>query len=71
MHAQAILLVQPSVFQEIRAGKGVETEDEGVKYWKDVEEGLRGWIESEDCQRDASDVYFNDGIQRKGMLHSP
>ena len=71
MHTQAFLLIQMSVFQEICAGKGVEPEDEGVKYQKDVEEGLCGWIELEDCQHNHSDVYFNDGVQRKGMLHWP
>lgn len=71
IRARAILLVQPSVFQEINTGKGAEVADEGVKYRKDVEEGLREWIETEECRRNASDVYFNDGVPRKGMSPLP
>ena len=66
MHAHTILLVQPSVFQEIKPGKGVEPEDSEIKYRKDVEEGLREWIETSDCRHNTSAVYFNDGVPRKG-----
>lgn len=68
IRARAILLVQPSVFQEISTRRAAETVDEGVKYGKDVEEGFREWIETEECRRDASDEYFDDGVPRKGMF---
>ncbi|KAF8222183.1 hypothetical protein L208DRAFT_1525277, partial [Tricholoma matsutake] len=38
-----------------------EPEDSEIKYQKDVEEGLREWIETSDCQHDTSAIYFNDG----------
>lgn len=66
--ARAILLVQPSVFQEVKpASKAPHLEASDVKYRKDVEVGLREWIETEECRRDASDDYFDDGIPRKGL----
>jgi superfamily II DNA/RNA helicase len=65
IHARAILLVQPSVFQEVKSVKGVELEEGDVKYRKDVEEGLREWIETEGCRRNNSDLYFSDGLPRK------
>ncbi|KAJ6615041.1 hypothetical protein B0H10DRAFT_1673239, partial [Mycena sp. CBHHK59/15] len=42
--ARAILLVQPSVFQEVAAKKGAEPTDD-VTFKKTVESGLREWIE--------------------------
>jgi superfamily II DNA helicase RecQ len=66
--ARAILLVQPSVFQEIKPGKGVEPEEGEVKYRKDVEEGLHEWIETGGCRCDTFAVYFNDGVPQKGMF---
>jgi superfamily II DNA helicase RecQ len=75
--ARAILLVQPSVFQEVRAssakskkasGESVIVEgSENVIYRKSVEDGLRDWIETEDCRRDVTDEYFWDGNQRQSM----
>ncbi|KAJ7830174.1 hypothetical protein B0H14DRAFT_2247004, partial [Mycena olivaceomarginata] len=46
--ARAILLVQPSVFQEVAAKKGAEDPD-SVLFKKEVEAGLREWIETEEC----------------------
>lgn len=65
IHARAILLVQPSVFQELKPVKGIEPEDGEVKYRKDVEAGLREWIETDGCRRDTSAIYFNDGVPQK------
>jgi superfamily II DNA helicase RecQ len=65
IHARAILLVQPSVFQELKPVKGIEPEDGEVKYQKDVEAGLREWIETDGCHRDTSAIYFNDGVPQK------
>jgi superfamily II DNA helicase RecQ len=67
--ARAILLVQPSVFQEVKTRKGVPIpESEGTVYRKDVEEALRAWIETEDCRRDIADEYFDSGVARKGQF---
>jgi bloom syndrome protein len=67
--ARAILLVQPSVFQEMKASSATSfaphDEESDVNYRKAVEEGLREWIETEDCRRDVADEYFWDGSQRK------
>ncbi|KAJ7835534.1 hypothetical protein B0H14DRAFT_2590171 [Mycena olivaceomarginata] len=64
--ARVILLVQPSVFQEVKMRKGVPIpESEGTVYRKDVEEALRAWIETEDCRRDITDEYFDSGVARK------
>ncbi|KAG5651392.1 hypothetical protein H0H81_008858 [Sphagnurus paluster] len=63
--ARAILLVQPSVFQEMRV-ENVDNEpnDGEVKYRKDVEQGLREWIETVECRREAAAVYFDDRAAR-------
>ncbi|KAJ6625546.1 P-loop containing nucleoside triphosphate hydrolase protein [Mycena sp. CBHHK59/15] len=61
--AQAILLVQPSVFQEVAAKKGAEPTDD-VTFKKTVESGLREWIETEGCRRDVVDEYFDNGTER-------
>ncbi|KAJ7274777.1 P-loop containing nucleoside triphosphate hydrolase protein [Mycena rebaudengoi] len=64
--AEAILLVQPSVFQEVKSRKGAPIpEIEGTVYRKDVEEGLRDWIEMTECRRDIADSYFDNGVARK------
>jgi superfamily II DNA helicase RecQ len=65
--ARAILLVQPSVFQEVAAKKGVDVTDE-VLFKKAVEAGLREWIETEDCRRNIVDEYFDNGVVRKRRL---
>ncbi|KAJ7168072.1 P-loop containing nucleoside triphosphate hydrolase protein [Mycena crocata] len=61
--ARAILLVQPSVFQEVAAKEGAEPTD-NVTFKKTVESGLREWIETEGCRRDVVDVYFDNGTER-------
>jgi bloom syndrome protein len=33
--------------------------DDPPKYKKDIEEGLRAWIETEGCRRDVVDEYFD------------
>ncbi|KAF8888593.1 P-loop containing nucleoside triphosphate hydrolase protein [Infundibulicybe gibba] len=73
MLASAILLVQPSVFQKV-AMKGNDKPDkigpndemDEVKYRKDVEEGLRGWIETIACRREIFNEYFDSGVEREG-----
>lgn len=55
--ARAILLVQPSVFQAVAAAGG--SVDDAVVYKKQIEEGLRCWIETAGCRRDTADRYFN------------
>lgn len=48
--ARVILLVQPSVFQEVARKNGVEVKEGDLpQYRKDVKEGLRDWIESTEC----------------------
>ncbi|KAJ7235802.1 P-loop containing nucleoside triphosphate hydrolase protein [Mycena rebaudengoi] len=58
--ARAILLVQPSVFQEIKVKDG-----DDPTFRKAVEEGLRTWIEATGCRREVADEYFNSGTARK------
>ncbi|KAH7924177.1 P-loop containing nucleoside triphosphate hydrolase protein, partial [Leucogyrophana mollusca] len=67
MQARAILLVQPSVFQEKHTKKGKDPDDDDgtVTYVKQVEDGLREWIETKECRRDVADEYFDSGIKRK------
>lgn len=59
--ARAILLVQPTIYQEKTSKNGVEdgAEDDTPRYRKDVEEGLQAWIETTCCRRDVADEYFN------------
>ncbi|KAJ7676762.1 P-loop containing nucleoside triphosphate hydrolase protein, partial [Mycena polygramma] len=67
--ARAILLVQPSVFKEVAPKKGAEpTED--VTFQKKVEDGLRAWIETDECRRDTADEYFDNGTVRTGTFNS-
>lgn len=68
-NARAVLMVQPSVFQEVKS-KRKEDIDNGATYRKDVESGLRRWIETKDCRREEAAVYFNDGCERKGNLRT-
>ncbi|KAK7002050.1 P-loop containing nucleoside triphosphate hydrolase protein [Favolaschia claudopus] len=60
--ARAVLLVQPSVFKEVKAKNSSPGDD--VTFQKAVEEGLRAWIEAEDCRRDVADEYFDNGKAR-------
>ncbi|KAH7917208.1 P-loop containing nucleoside triphosphate hydrolase protein [Leucogyrophana mollusca] len=68
IRARAILLVQPTVFQEknpkLAVTKDPDKENQTV-YVKAVEEGLRAWIETTGCRRDVSDEYFDSGAERK------
>lgn len=67
--AQAFLLVQPTVFQELKARKGHDkNEGDSPKYRKEIEEGLRRWIETEDCRREVANEYFDVGLIRKGKI---
>ncbi|KAF8350322.1 P-loop containing nucleoside triphosphate hydrolase protein [Amanita rubescens] len=73
VQARAILLVQPTVFQvvkprkESKQGEGNDDDnnDADVKYRKDIEEGLRRWIEGLECRREVVSLYFNDGVPHK------
>ncbi|KAJ7229702.1 P-loop containing nucleoside triphosphate hydrolase protein [Mycena rebaudengoi] len=58
--ARAILLVQPSVFQEMKVKDG-----DDPTFRKAVEEGFRTWIEATGCRREVADEYFNSGTARK------
>ncbi|KAF8833591.1 hypothetical protein BDN67DRAFT_916649, partial [Paxillus ammoniavirescens] len=67
LQACAILLVQPSVFQAKKEKKETHiseaTKDpdkcEGsVTYIKEVEDGLREWLETKLCCRDVANKYF-------------
>ncbi|KAK7018291.1 P-loop containing nucleoside triphosphate hydrolase protein, partial [Favolaschia claudopus] len=60
--ARAVLLVQPSVFKEVKS-KNPNPADE-VTFQKSVEDALRTWIETEECRRDVADNYFDNGIIR-------
>ncbi|KAJ3546985.1 hypothetical protein NMY22_g1839 [Coprinellus aureogranulatus] len=72
IQARAILLVEPSVFQVVKAaedddddddpggldGDGLEDEETTVEFRKKVEEALRQWIETDGCRRDVADEHF-------------
>ncbi|KAI0044185.1 P-loop containing nucleoside triphosphate hydrolase protein [Auriscalpium vulgare] len=66
--AAAYLLVQPTVFQE--KGKKKRLEGEDVQYMKEIEEGLRKWIEANECRRDVADEYFFNPVVREGQFAS-
>ncbi|KAK7021717.1 hypothetical protein R3P38DRAFT_2533652, partial [Favolaschia claudopus] len=57
--ARAILLVQPSVFKEVKPKD--PTPNDNITFQKSVETALRTWIETEDCRRDVADEYFDNG----------
>ena len=65
--AHAIILVQPSVFQEV--GKSTRKEGDAITYKKEIEDGLRIWIETPvgRCRRDIADEYFDNPPGRKRM----
>ncbi|KAF9242905.1 P-loop containing nucleoside triphosphate hydrolase protein [Melanogaster broomeanus] len=70
MQASAILLVQPSVFQEKNKKKKDPDKPGQMEYVKMVDEPLfrntlRAWIEAMECRRDVADEYFNSGVKRK------
>lgn len=76
LNARAILLVQPTVFQVVKPkNSDAPSPQDGsavgeVKYRKDVEEGLRGWVEGLECRREMFAIFFNDGVPRKGEFGS-
>jgi hypothetical protein len=62
--AKAYLLVQPSVFQEV---KRRNTEGEEVmEYKKVVEDALQEWVETDSCQCDVADKWFNNPGPHEG-----
>jgi len=63
MTARAVLLVQPTVFQE--RGRTTRKPSDVIVYVKDVEEGLRRWIETKGCRRDVADEYFDNPPSRR------
>lgn len=64
--ARAILLVQPTVFQEVKTLPDPSGEQpENINYRKTAEDGLRKWIETEGCRREVADEYFGDGNERQ------
>ncbi|KAF4609440.1 hypothetical protein D9613_012919 [Agrocybe pediades] len=74
LSARAILLVQPTVFQEVKqttksrkptARANQPDEPDSIYYKKTVEDGLRDWINAKGCRRDVADEYFGDGTQRR------
>ncbi|KAL4258661.1 hypothetical protein AB1N83_011263 [Pleurotus pulmonarius] len=69
INSNAVLLVQPSVFQEAKAASRKENKggEEETKYRKEVEPGLRRWIETEECRQSEAAVYFDDTRER----HAP
>lgn len=75
IQAEAILLVQPSVFQEISSKKGISSpETDGTtdtpQYRKEIHGGLRQWIEATECRRDVVDVYYDSGVPRSSKFDS-
>lgn len=75
IHAEAILLVQPSVFQEVSRKKGNTSEpqadavNDSPQYRKEIHDGLRQWIEAIECRRDVVDEYYDSGVPRLGALN--
>ncbi|EIW55821.1 P-loop containing nucleoside triphosphate hydrolase protein [Trametes versicolor FP-101664 SS1] len=65
IQARAILLIQPTVFQE--KGKRSRQDGEVVAYVKEIEDGLRMWLDPERCRRDVADEYFDNPPTRKRM----
>lgn len=66
VQARAILLVQKSVFSE--KGKKTRKEGEPVTYVKEIEGGMRKYVEipPHDCRRDVADTYFDNPPGREG-----
>ncbi|KDQ51469.1 hypothetical protein JAAARDRAFT_110465, partial [Jaapia argillacea MUCL 33604] len=67
LRARTILLVEPSVLKKVNNRKDNEDsssdedsdEEEIDQYYQHIEQGLREWIETEDCRRIVADVYFH------------
>ena len=66
--ARAILLLQPTVFQE--KGKTTRAAGDPIVYVKELEEGLRKWVDApvERCRRDVADEYFDNPPGREGAF---
>ncbi|KAJ3724389.1 P-loop containing nucleoside triphosphate hydrolase protein [Lentinula raphanica] len=64
---EAFLLVQPTVFQEKKSKESDNADI--VMFRKDIEPGLRLWIEASGCRREVAAEYFNDGVTRSGIDH--
>lgn len=55
--------VPPKPTESIGTGGDVVREE--TEWGKKVEEAMRGWIETEDCERDFSDTYFGNPPERQ------
>lgn len=64
IRAHAILLVQPTVFQEKNKTKKDPDKEGMTEYVKAVDEPLRAWIETKECRREIADEYFDSGVKR-------
>ena len=69
IQARAVLLIEPSVFQEM--GKTTRKEGDPIVYKKTIEPGLRTWVDVpvDQCQHDIVDEYFDNPLNRKRMHH--
>ena len=85
VHAEAILMVQPSVFQEVSRKKSDgdmapeeeknnpkddETTTDTPQYQKEIHDGLRMWIEAISCRHDVVDAYYDSGVSRSGKKNT-
>ncbi len=69
IQAEAILLIQPTVFAE--KGKKTRKEGEQITYVKKIDSGLRQWVEPTPkgrCRREVADEYFNNPPGRASEL---
>ncbi|KAN0082804.1 hypothetical protein V8E55_008599 [Tylopilus felleus] len=62
--ACAVLLVQPTVFQQ-KVKKEAGNADGQPDFVKNAEGGLRTWLEANICRRDVADEYFVSGVKRQ------
>ncbi|KAH9902528.1 P-loop containing nucleoside triphosphate hydrolase protein [Cubamyces lactineus] len=67
LQARATLLIQRSVFQEM--GKKKRQEGDPIVYKKEIESGLRAWVEvlPGRCHQDVADEYFDNPPRRIAM----
>lgn len=70
LQARAILLVQPTVFQVVKPKNSDNEKPDEIRYRKDIEEGLRAWVEGLECRREVFATFFNDGVPRIGEFQS-
>lgn len=64
LQACAVLLVQPTVFQQ-KVKKEAGNADGQPDFVKNVEGGLRTWLKANICQRDVTDEYFASSVKRQ------